>query len=96
MSSDDDKIRDELARHFVDALAALYAQVWDASVHLDEREVLERLAPIVHLVDEERARVLANVAERGDAAFAVWVSDVLDRFPAIPSRRSRWTVRFAS
>ena len=81
MNDDNDAIRDEFARHLVEALAHLYAEVTGAG-GLSDHEVLARLAPVTELLEQERARVAARALKEHGAVFAAWVKAVLDRFDA--------------
>ncbi len=79
--NDDDAIRDELARHLIEALAHLHAEATGAG-GLSDHEVLARLAPVTELLEQERARVAARAEKDHGPVFAAWVKGVLDRFDA--------------
>jgi hypothetical protein len=79
--NDEDVVRDELARHLVEALAHLHAEA-AAPAGLSDHDVLARLAPLAGLLKQVRVRVVARAQEQHGALFAAWVKALLDRFEA--------------
>ncbi len=77
--NDDDAIRDELARHLVEAFVHLHAETVGPA-GLTDHEVFERIAPAVHLLDEARVQIVVRATAEHGVAFGAWVKGILERF----------------
>ncbi len=77
--SDDEQVREELVGHLVEAFLHLYAEAV-GTPGLTDHEVLERLAPVVGLLEADRPRIEACATSEHGAIFGAWVARLLGRF----------------